>query len=150
MWYSSNALSRRFWPSTLVVTGSYAIPSTSKNKEAAFEVIKCIAENQYTLGFGRVPARVDLTAEEISNYISTNLVPSYTLDNITEDDFRNGWFDTSRKVISEKIIGTADTVISQIWIEEGQMYGQGLQSLEDAMKNIQERANTAITEELSN
>lgn len=137
-------------PSSLVVTGSYAIPTTSKNKEAAFEVIKCIAENQYTLGYGRVPARVDLTEEEISQYITTNLVPSYTLDNITEEDFRAGWFDVDRKIVSEKVIGTADTVISQIWIEEGQMYGQGLLSLEDAIKNIQERSNTAIEEELAN
>ena len=36
-------------PSTLTVPGCYAVPSTSKNKEAAFEAVRCIAENQYTL-----------------------------------------------------------------------------------------------------
>lgn len=33
-------------PSTLTVPGCYAVPSTSKNKEAAFEAVRCIAENQ--------------------------------------------------------------------------------------------------------
>lgn len=34
-------------PSTLTVTGCYAIPTTSKNQEAAFEALRCIAENQF-------------------------------------------------------------------------------------------------------
>ena len=33
-------------PSTLTVPGCYAVPSTSKNKKAAFEAVRCIAENQ--------------------------------------------------------------------------------------------------------
>ena len=64
-------------PSTLAVTGCYAIPATSQNKEAAFEALKCIAENQYTLGYGRVPARVDLTDDQIMDYIENNMVPTY-------------------------------------------------------------------------
>ena len=35
-------------PSTLTVPGCYAIPTTSKNKEAAFAAAVCMAENQYT------------------------------------------------------------------------------------------------------
>lgn len=136
-------------PSTLVVTGCYAVASTSKNKEAAFEAVKCIAENQYTLGYGRIPARIDLSEAEISDYISKNLVPTYEKDKITEEDFRNAWFDVNRKVLPEKIIGTADTVISQIWIDESGLYGQGSQSLEKTMQNLKERSDAAIKEELS-
>lgn len=135
-------------PSTLAVTGCYAIPTTSKNKEAAFEVLKCIAENQYTLGYGRVPARKDLTDEEIMDYITNTMVPTYeATDHITAEMFKAAWFDPNRKILSEKIVGAADGAISQIWIEEAQLYGQGQQSLEDTMAHIQERANQAISEE---
>ncbi|MEG1447571.1 MAG: extracellular solute-binding protein [Ruthenibacterium sp.] len=70
-------------PSTMAVTGCYAIPTTSKNKEAAFEALKCIAENQYTLGYGRVPARKDVSEEEVLKYIEEVMVPTYTADKIT-------------------------------------------------------------------
>ncbi len=137
-------------PSTLAITGCYAIPATSKNKEAAFQVLKCIAENQYTLGYGRVPARKDLTDEEIMSYINEAMVPTYeATDHITADMFKAAWFDPTRKILSEKIVGTADGTISQIWTEEAQLYGQGQQSLEDTMAHIQERSNRAISEELA-
>lgn len=135
-------------PSTLAVTGCYAIPSTSENKEAAFEALKCIAENQYTLGYGRVPARVDLTDEEITTYIEENMVPSFeATDHITTDMLKTAWFDPDRTILSEKIIGPADTAISQIWVEEARLYGQGQQELEKTMQNIQERSNKAIAAE---
>lgn len=135
-------------PSTLAVTGCYAIPTTSENKEAAFEALKCIAEYQYTLGYGRIPARVDLTDEEIDSYINENLVPAFeTNDHISADEFKAVWFDPDRKILSEKIVGTADTTISQIWVEEARLYGQGQQELDKTMQNIQERSNKAIAEE---
>ena len=94
--------------------GCYAVPATSKNKEAAFEAVRCIAENQYTLGYGRVPARVDLSDEEINDYIENGLVPTYAAtDDIPAEQFRAAWFDSSRKVLSEKIVGTADT--TPVW-----------------------------------
>lgn len=134
-------------PSTLAVTGCYTIPSTSKNKEAAFEAIRVMAEEQYTLGHGRIPARVDLTDAEIEAYITDTLIPNYKLDGFTVEDIKTCWFDPGRNIIPEKIIGTADVVINKIWSEEGPMYGQGGKSLENAIKAIQERSNKAIEEE---
>lgn len=136
-------------PSTLAVTGCYAVPTTSKNKEAAFAAIACMAEYQYTLGYGRIPARVDLTDEEITTYISEELVPTYANDGLTVEDFKTAWFDPDRKIISEKIIGPADTTINQIIIEEAQLYGAGSKTLEDAVSSITQRADTAISEELA-
>ncbi len=136
-------------PSTLAVNGCYGVPTTSKNKEAAFEAIRCIAENQYTLGYGRVPARVDLTDEEITAYIEEHLMPAFEADNITVEEIKAGWFDADRKLCSEKIIGTADSTINQIWIEEGQLYGQGVKSIEDTMASLKERSDAAIEEEIN-
>lgn len=132
-------------PSSLQITSCYAVPTTSSNKEAAFEAIKCICENKYTLGYGRVPAKV-LSEDEARTYIEEGLLPKYEKDGITVDDFMTGWFDPNRNYVSEKIMGTADTVIGQIFTEEGGLYGQGQQSLEDTMKKIQERSNKAIEE----
>lgn len=134
-------------PSTLTVPGCYAIPSTSENKEAAFAAAACMAENQYTLGFGRVPARVDLTEGEIDSYIQESLAKPFAFDNLSVEEFKTAWFDTTRKALSEKIIGKGDASISQTIIEEAQLYGQGAQPIENAIKNIQERANQAISED---
>ncbi len=134
-------------PSTLTVPGCYAVPSTSKNKEAAFEAVRCIAENQYTLGYGRVPARVDLTDEETTDYIENGLVPTYAAtDNIPAEQFKAAWFDPTRKVLAEKIVGAADTTISQIWTSEAPLYGMGQQDLDTTMQNILDRSNEAIKE----
>jgi multiple sugar transport system substrate-binding protein len=132
-------------PSSLTITNCYAIPKTSKNKAAAFEAIKTICENKYTLGYGRVPAKI-LTEDEAKTYIESSLLPKFKDDSLTVEDFMAGWFDNSRLYLNEKIMGTADTTIGQIYTEEGQLYGQGQKSLEDTMKSIQERANEAIKE----
>ena len=134
-------------PSTLTVSGCYAVPSTSKNPEAAFEAVRCIAENQYTLGYGRVPARVDLDDAAITDYIQNGLVPTYeATDAIPAEQFKAAWFDADRKVLSEKAVGTADTTISQIWTSEAPLYGMGQQDIDTTMQNIQERSNEAIKE----
>ncbi len=132
-------------PSTLSINSCYAIPSTSSNKEAAFEAIKVLCENQYLLGHGRVPA-MNLSEEEARSYVEEQLVPIFEHDKITADDIMKGWFDTERNYVSEKIMGTADTVIGQIWTEEGQLYLQGQQDIDTTMEKIQKRANDAIDE----
>lgn len=131
-------------PSSLTVAGCYGISSTSKNADAAFEAIKCIAENQYTLGYGRVPARLDLTDAEIESYIEEKIVPTYEFDGITAEEIKACWFDKDRHNYSEKIVGTADIAINQIWLEEGQLYGQGSSTLDNAIATIQKRSNEAI------
>ena len=66
-----------------------------------------------------MPARGDLTDEETTDYIENGLVPTYAAtDNIPAEQFKAAWFDPTRKVLSEKIVGTADTTISQIWTSE--------------------------------
>ena len=132
-------------PSSLSINSCYAIPTTSTNKEAAFAAISVLCENQYLLGHGRVPAK-NMTNEEAMTYVEEQLVPIFEHDNITAEEIMTGWFDPDRNYVSEKIMGTADTVIGQIFTEEGQLYLQGQQSLDDTMTHIQDRANEAIAE----
>jgi multiple sugar transport system substrate-binding protein len=132
-------------PSSLFIDTCYAVPSTSSNKDAAFAAIRCIAENKYTLGYGRIPAKT-LTEEEARSYIEATLVPMFAHDGITVDEFMAGWFDSSRNYIDEKIVGPADTVINQIVSEESLLYGQGAKSLDDTIASIKTRADEAIAE----
>lgn len=44
-----------------------------QTKKRRFEAVKYMAENQYELGYGRVPARVNLSDEEITRYIEEEL-----------------------------------------------------------------------------
>lgn len=67
-------------------------------------------------------------------------------DNIPAEQFKAAWFDPTRKVLSEKIVGTADTTISQIWTSEAPLYGMGQQDLDTTMQNILDRSNEAIKE----
>ena len=67
-------------------------------------------------------------------------------DDIPAEQFKAAWFDADRKVLSEKVVGTADTTISQIWTSEGPLYGMGQQDLDTTMKNILDRSNEAIKE----
>ena len=67
-------------------------------------------------------------------------------DNIPAEQFKAAWFDPTRKVLSEKIVGTADTTISQIWTSEAPLYGMGRQDLDTTMQNILDRSNEAIKE----
>lgn len=94
-----------------------------------------------------MPARVDLTDEEKLDYINNNMVPTYAeTDGIAAEALQAAWFDENRAILSEKIVGTADTTISQIWIDETQLYGMGQQDIDTTMKNLQDRSNAAIQE----
>lgn len=85
--------------SVSVVVSNVWIPTTSKNKEKAFEVAKLFAENQYTLGYGRIPARVDLTDEEIQSYIKEQILPTLEDDGITVEDIQKMWFDPNVDIL---------------------------------------------------
>lgn len=131
-------------PSTLAITGCYAIPVTCNQPQAAFEAIRCMAEKQYALGYGRIPARIDLTEKEMRDYIEEKLIPTYQFDGITSEQIHACWFDAGRAILPEKIVGPADFQINQIWLEEGQLYGQNYKNAEEAIASIQERSNRAI------
>ncbi len=136
-------------PSTSVVTSSYYIPSTSNQKELAFECAVLFSENQYLMGEGRVPARVDLSDEEIDTYIEDVLAPMLVDDGITVEDIKNAWFNPEIVPFPEKVVGSASGDINAIFMEEGGLYGIGEQDIDTTMANIKERADKAI-EDTSN
>lgn len=131
-------------PTTLTVPGCYAVPTTSKNKDAAFAAVSTIAQYQYTLGAGRVPARVDLSEDEINKYIENELLTPYKDDDLTVEDVKAAWFDTNRKAVPEKVIGPGDAEINTLWVQEAQLYELDEQDLDTTMKNLKDKGDAAI------
>ena len=131
-------------PSVSVVVSNVWIPATSKNKEKAFDVVKLFAEKQYTLGYGRIPASIDLTDDEIQDYIRDQILPALEPDGITVEDIQAMWFDPDVNIFDEKPVGTASTEIKNIIVDECGLYGIGEQSLDDTVAHIKTKADAAI------
>ncbi len=130
--------------STSVVVSSFWVPETSTQKELAFKCAALFAENMYKMGSGRIPARVDLTQEEIDSYIENDLLNAFAFDGITVDEIRAMWFDPEVKIFDEKVTGPAAAEINKIFMTEGGLYGIGEQDLDTTMMNIKEKADKAI------
>lgn len=138
-------------PSTSSVVGGYWVPTTASDKEGAYKFAKLLAENQYTLGFGRIPARVDLTDEEKTEYIENELVKAFPeSDGITVEQLKATWFNEKTKPFDEKPVGNAATEIKTLFANESQLYGLGEQDIEETMSNIHESVEKAIKIELEN
>lgn len=133
-------------PSTSVVVSNFFVPETSTQKELAFKCATLFAENMYLMGGGRVPARVDLTDEEIDSYIENELAASFAADGITVEDIKNAWFNPNVKPFAEKVVGPAAADINKAFVEEGGLYGIGEQDLDTTMANIKARADKAIVD----
>ncbi|WP_158098523.1 extracellular solute-binding protein [Gemmiger sp. An120] len=131
-------------PSTSVVVSNFYVPATSEQKELAFQCAALFAENMYLMGGGRVPARVDLTDEEINSYIESSLAPSLANDGITVEEIRAAWFNPEIRPFDEKVVGAAAADINKAFMDEGGLYAIGEQDLDTTMANIKARADKAI------
>lgn len=134
--------------STMTVTGIYWIPTTSKYKDLAFETIRLFAENQYKLGYGKIPARKSLSQEELKAYAG-DLAELFHEDHILKEDFWEAWFDPNMILYPEKVVGPGDVAINQAFIEEGTHYALGEITLEEALSNIKRKADKAILEDMN-
>lgn len=135
-------------PSASTVTGGYWIPTTSKTKDDAYQFIKYIAETQFELGYGRIPARIDLTDEQKKEYISNFSCIFEKTDNLSTESFINIFFNKETHYFDEKPVGTAAQVLLNLYALEGQQYALDEQTLEYTIKKIHEGFNEAIDTEL--
>ena len=71
----------------------------------------------------------------------------FEFDGLTVEDFKTAWFDSSRKALSEKSLATATQPFLRQSSKRGQLYGQGAESIDDAVTKIQDKANRAIEED---
>lgn len=139
-----------YQPSTSVVVGGYWVPTTSKNKEASYDFAKLLAKNYYKLA-SRIPARIDLTEAEKSDYIQNVFAPVYTAnDEITTEQIMASLFNEKTRPFSEKPVGAAAAEIKTMFANESQLYALGEASAEEVMARIHKGIEEAIETELSN
>lgn len=133
----------------LSVMGGYAVGKNTKHAQEAYEVVKAMAELEYTLPFGKVPARIDLEPSVLAD-VAKGTVTGLTEDGITEQDIIDAILDAELEAVDEKITGPGMTQINgTILPKEGELYAIGQRSLEDTMKAIKEKADKAIKEDQS-
>lgn len=135
---------------SLAVIGGYAVVKGSKDPDAAFKVADLFAEKQYSVDSIRQPTTSDITTADLEAYILGTIEPFIESDGVTVEDYMNAWYNPDITLINEKVVGTADSYINQLFIEEGELYLLGKQDIETTMKNIKEKADKAIAEELAN
>lgn len=132
---------------SLSIMGGYSVSSTSKHKKEAFEAVKVLAEEQWTLP-GHIPARIDLTNEQYDSVFAP-LVEKFKNDGITVADLKSAILDPNMDLVDEKVIGPGMTSIMNAIVEEGELYASKQKSLEDTMKDLKNKADQAITEDES-
>jgi multiple sugar transport system substrate-binding protein len=129
------------------IMGGYSVASTSKNKQAAYEAVKVLAENQWTLP-GIVPARVDLTDEQI-NQVFQPMADAFKEDGITVEELKAAILDPSLDIVSEKIVGPGMSKITSLISSEGELYASKQRTLEETMTVLKKKADQAIIEDQS-
>lgn len=126
------------------VTTDYAISTNSANPEAAFEFIKFRAENTYRF-LNRMPARVDLSDEELAAYFQG--IVDNSGGSVTVADLRRAFLDNDLGFVQEKILGPAAAIYNEIILQESELYLIGQKTLDDAVASIKRRADEAILSE---
>jgi len=131
------------------IIGGYSVLSTTKHEREAFEAIKVIAEEAYTVCTD-LPCRVDLN-QESTNKIAEHISSQLSFDGITPEDIRNIILDNNLDVVPENESGPASYVIAYNLIPAyGELYCTGQMSLENTMEELKEKADAAIKEEIEN
>ncbi|HZG76947.1 MAG TPA: hypothetical protein VEZ72_13930 [Paenibacillus sp.] len=127
------------------IMGGYSVSSTSKHKKEAFEAVKVLAEEQWTLP-GIIPARVDLNEEDIQS-IFQPMADALANDGITVEQLKKSILDPSLEIVNEKVVGPGMTQIATIIPSVGELYATNQISLEEAVLELKKQADQAIADD---
>lgn len=123
----------------LSIIGQIVVPSTTKHPNEAFMAAYAMASNYHKLYNGQI-TNVTLSQEDKDDWYKNVLVKFN--NEITSDEYNAAFKDI--EPVSEKIIGKGANGIAQAFLSEGEAYGVGQKSLDDAVKAIKEKADAAI------
>jgi len=119
----------------------YGINNNSAHKEETFKLATFLCENLYD-ALGRLPARADLTDEEMNTVlqrISDNIKGQMTFEELDKALFNN-----NMGIVSEKITGEVATEFKANLLREAELYYVGDKSLDNAVKDIKQSTDEAI------
>lgn len=125
------------------VTGGTGINKYSKHPKEAADFVKWLAENSYKYG-GGIPARVDLSKEEVDKIFSEMASKFPASDGITAAELSDAHLTPNLGLKPEKITGLIATEYGKTILQEGELYLVGQKPLDDTIKSIKTRADEAI------
>jgi multiple sugar transport system substrate-binding protein len=124
------------------VTYDYAVNKNSTHPKEAWEYVKFRAENAARI-YGNIPAFADpATTREALKSIADKSDGS-----VTVDDLAKAFFDNKLGYVQEKNLGPASAEYSDIILQEGGQYLLGKLSLDEAIRNIKQKADAVIQKE---
>ncbi len=135
-------------PASSMIVGGFAVAKGTKNPEAAFKLAELFAEESYKIDSERQPTRIDMSKDEITEYITEHFIKGNEADGVAVEDYIKVWFNPEITLVDEKINGLGAAVINKTFIEEGELYGVGKKSAEEALKTIKQKADAAIADDL--
>ena len=126
--------------------GVWSILKNAKHPKNAARYISWVSENSYKHA-GGIPARVNLTAQEVQDLLGG--IAEKSSGSVTVQELKAALLANTLGIVDEKICGPRVREYSDIIAQEGEMYLSGEQSLEDTIRIIKERADQILAESSS-
>lgn len=123
---------------------TYGINDNSKNVDVAFKALTYITSDSYKVS-GSMPARVDLTKDEITNLFKTT--SEKLKSEVSPEDLNSACYSSNLGITDEKIAGFGSAQINEAYVKEGTKYLLNSQSLEETMKNLKKQADDFIAKD---
>lgn len=131
----------------LSIMGGYSVCSTTKHKDEAFQAVKLLALNEWTIpGTGRVPAEVNLSDADALKAMDS-LSQSLSFDGIAAQQLKDCILSPDIKLVNEKVTGNGMTTINDDIVKDGELYASGQRTLDQTMKTLKQQADKAISED---
>ncbi len=124
----------------LSIVAQLVVPNTTKHPNEAFLAGYAISSNWHKLANGQIITNVTLSQDEMNEW-SANVLKAFNGE-VSAEEFNAAF--SGIEPVSEKIVGKGANGIAQAFIAEGEAYGVGQKSLDDAIKAIKEKADAAI------
>jgi multiple sugar transport system substrate-binding protein len=124
----------------IVTTGGIGINTNAKNVDEAYEYLKFVSERYYEFA-NVIPARVDM--DDKIDVILQEMADKSN-GSVSLSEIREAMFAENLGATYEKIVGVAAAQYKEIIKSEAERYLVGEIDLEQAIKNIKEKADEAI------
>ncbi len=126
----------------LIAGGTWAVLKNAKHPQNGARYAATVSESWYK-DAGGLPARVNLSAEDIQGILGASIADKST-GSVTVADLDAALLHNSLGVQDEKVTGPKAREYTDIIQRQAQMYMSGEQSLDDAIANIKAQANKAL------
>lgn len=125
------------------ITSGTGVNKNSKHPKEAADFVRWLAENGYKHK-SFIPARVDLSKEEVEKVFNEMASKFPASDGITSEELSDAHLTPNLGLMPEKITGSIASEYGKTILQEGELYLIGQKSLDDTIKAIKTRSDDVI------